>query len=134
MVMTRSRLGRIGHPCVNGSVEVSATGAAPELHGRDHDQGSRTICRGCGPRPERPLSGAGSLPPPARRSPLDRGTCRTHASPRGRLRLLATLVQAAHGWTHPVVLSDEVVVMAFQDRSRAGPRIDDALKAIDYVS
>jgi hypothetical protein len=51
-----------------------------------------------------------------------------------RLRLLATLVQAAHGWTHPVVLSDEVVVMAFQDRSRAGTRMDDALKAIDYVS
>src|SRR5262252_8263183 len=31
-------------------------------------------------------------------------------------------------------LRDEVVVMAFQDRSRAGPRMDDALKAIDYVS
>ena len=37
-----------------------------------------------------------------------------------RLRMLATLVQAAYGWTHPVVLSDEVVVMAFQDRSGDG--------------
>lgn len=52
----------------------------------------------------------------------------------GRLRLLATLVQAAHGWTHPIVLSDEVVVMAFQDRSGAGPRMDEAIKAVDYVT
>ncbi|HLH67672.1 MAG TPA: hypothetical protein VKY90_01235 [Candidatus Dormibacteraeota bacterium] len=35
-----------------------------------------------------------------------------------RLRLLAEASRSAHGWTHPVVLSDEVVVMAFQDRSR----------------
>ena len=50
-----------------------------------------------------------------------------------RLRLLATLVQAAHGWTPPIVLSEEVVVMAFQDRSGTGPRMGDALRAIDYV-
>ncbi|HZU17192.1 MAG TPA: hypothetical protein VFD01_11435 [Candidatus Dormibacteraeota bacterium] len=34
-----------------------------------------------------------------------------------RLRLLAEASRSAHGWTQPVVLSDEVVVMAFQDRS-----------------
>src|SRR5215472_18947592 len=34
-----------------------------------------------------------------------------------RLRMLAALVQAAHGWTTPVALTDEVLVMAFQDRS-----------------
>ncbi|HZV49046.1 MAG TPA: hypothetical protein VFD49_04705 [Candidatus Dormibacteraeota bacterium] len=34
-----------------------------------------------------------------------------------RLRLLAEASRSAHGWTQPIVLSDEVVVMAFQDRS-----------------
>lgn len=51
-----------------------------------------------------------------------------------RLRLLATLVQAAHGWTHPIALSDEVVVMAFQDRSVMGSRAGDDLRAVDYVT
>lgn len=51
-----------------------------------------------------------------------------------RLRLLATLVQAAHGWTHPVALSDEVVVMAFQDRSVMGARSGGDLGAVDYVT
>jgi hypothetical protein len=51
-----------------------------------------------------------------------------------RLRMLATLVEAAHGWTHPVMLTDEVAVMAFQDRSQAGRRLGDgALGALDYV-
>lgn len=34
-----------------------------------------------------------------------------------RLRMLAALVRATHGWTPPVALNDEVLVMAFQDRS-----------------
>jgi hypothetical protein len=50
-----------------------------------------------------------------------------------RLRMLASLVQAAHGWTQPVALTDEVVVMAFQDRSGAARRLADAAVAIDHV-
>ena len=50
-----------------------------------------------------------------------------------RLRMLATLVQAAHGWTHPVVLTDEVVVMAFRDRSGEGRALIDAAGALDYL-
>src|SRR5215472_11172530 len=50
-----------------------------------------------------------------------------------RLRMLATLVQAAHGWTHPVVLTDEVVVMAFRDRSGEGRQLIDAAGALDYL-
>jgi hypothetical protein len=50
-----------------------------------------------------------------------------------RLRMLATLVQAAHGWTHPVVLTDEVVVMAFRDRSGEGRTLIDAAGALDYL-
>ena len=42
-----------------------------------------------------------------------------------RLRMLARLVEAAHGWTQPVALTDEVVVMAFQDRSGEGRRLGD---------
>src|SRR5215467_14714446 len=51
-----------------------------------------------------------------------------------RLRLLATLVHAAHGWTQPVVLSDEVVVMAFQDRSTLAAWEGPDLRAVDYVT
>ena len=50
-----------------------------------------------------------------------------------RLRMLATLVQAAHGWTHPVALTDEVVVMAFRDRSGEGRSLVDAAGALDYL-
>jgi hypothetical protein len=51
----------------------------------------------------------------------------------GRLHMLASLVQAAHRWTPPVALTDEVVVIAFQDRSGddAGPL--DPGSAIDYL-
>ncbi|HEY4026011.1 MAG TPA: hypothetical protein VGO86_06235 [Candidatus Dormibacteraeota bacterium] len=51
----------------------------------------------------------------------------------GRLRMLASLVQAAHGWTPPVALTDEVVIMAFQDRSGDDGRLLDPRGAIDYV-
>jgi hypothetical protein len=50
-----------------------------------------------------------------------------------RLRMLAALVQEAHGWTQPVALTDEVVVMAFQDRSAEDRGSMDASGAIDYV-
>jgi hypothetical protein len=50
-----------------------------------------------------------------------------------RLRMLATLVQAAHGWTHPVALTDEVVVMAFRDRSGEDRTLVDAAGALDYL-
>jgi hypothetical protein len=43
-----------------------------------------------------------------------------------RLRMLAALVRAAHGWTQPVALTDEVVVMAFQDRSAEGRGLADS--------
>jgi len=52
-----------------------------------------------------------------------------------RLRMLA-LVEAAHGWTDPVTLTDEVVVMAFQDRSMTGTPgriLASASGALDYV-
>jgi hypothetical protein len=51
-----------------------------------------------------------------------------------RLRMLATLVQAAHGWTPPVALTDEVLVMAFQDRSGDGRRLADPSGVLDYVA
>ena len=50
-----------------------------------------------------------------------------------RLRMLAALVQAAHGWTTPVALTDEVLVMAFQDRS-GERRIADPSGVLDYLA
>ena len=51
-----------------------------------------------------------------------------------RLRMLAELVGSAYGWTQPVALTDEVVVMAFQDRSSDGRTLaDGADGAIDYL-
>ena len=52
----------------------------------------------------------------------------------GRLRMLAQLVQAAHGWTAPVMLTDEVVVMAFRDLSARGRTLADGrAEALDYL-
>jgi hypothetical protein len=51
-----------------------------------------------------------------------------------RLRMLAALVQAAHGWTPPVALTDEVLVMAFQDRSGTGRGLADPSGILDYVA
>jgi len=51
-----------------------------------------------------------------------------------RLRMLAALVQAAHGWTPPVALTDEVLVMAFQDRSSEGRQLADPSGVLDYVA
>lgn len=51
-----------------------------------------------------------------------------------RLRMLAALVQSAHGWTDPVLLTEEVLVMAFRDRSQTGLGLrDGAQGAFDYV-
>lgn len=50
-----------------------------------------------------------------------------------RLRLLASIVGAAHGWTHPVVLTDEVLVMAFQDRSSEGRPLIEPAGAVAYL-
>jgi hypothetical protein len=52
----------------------------------------------------------------------------------GRLRMLAELVQAAHGWTAPVMLTDEVVVMAFRDLSARGRTLADGqAEALAYL-
>jgi hypothetical protein len=51
-----------------------------------------------------------------------------------RLRMLAALVEAAHGWTPPVSLTDEVLVMAFQDRSGRGRALADPSGLLDYVA
>jgi len=50
-----------------------------------------------------------------------------------RLRMLAALVEAAYGWTPPVALTDEVLIMAFQDRS-GERRLEDPSGVLDYVA
>lgn len=51
-----------------------------------------------------------------------------------RLRMLAELVRAAHGWTAPVMLTDEVVVMAFRDLSAQGRTLAEGpAEAVDYL-
>lgn len=50
-----------------------------------------------------------------------------------RLRLLRDLEQA-YSWTDPVLLSDEVAVIAFRDRSLQGRALNDgATSSLDYV-
>ena len=39
----------------------------------------------------------------------------------------------AYAWTHPVMLSDEVVVFAFRDRSVEGKTLSDGARIADYV-
>jgi hypothetical protein len=51
-----------------------------------------------------------------------------------RLRMLTELVQAAHGWSAPVMLTDEVVVMAFRDLSaRDRTLAEGRAEAADYL-
>ena len=50
-----------------------------------------------------------------------------------RLRMLTELVRAAHGWTAPVMLTDEVVVMAFRDLSAGRALADGRAEALDYL-
>ena len=48
----------------------------------------------------------------------------------GRLRMLRERTDGAYSWTDPVMLSDEVVVMAFRDRSlERGARLEDGPEA-----
>ena len=60
--------------------------------------------------------------------------------PQPPMRRLAELLQllrnsraAGYVWTDPVMLSDEVVVLAFRDRSVAGDTLSDGASATDYV-
>jgi hypothetical protein len=51
-----------------------------------------------------------------------------------RLRMLRDAEAKPHAWSDPVMLSDELVVMAFRDRSLEGRTLaDGALGSLDYV-
>src|SRR5256886_9488603 len=49
------------------------------------------------------------------------------------LQLLSGSKSSAYAWTDPVMLSDEVVVLAFRDRSVMGQKISDGARIADYV-
>lgn len=49
------------------------------------------------------------------------------------LQLLSGARSPAYAWTDPVMLSDEVVVLAFRDRSVAGKTLSDGGPIADYV-
>lgn len=49
------------------------------------------------------------------------------------LQLLSGGHSSAYTWTPPVMLSDEVVVLAFRDRSVAGQTLSDGARLPDYV-
>jgi hypothetical protein len=49
------------------------------------------------------------------------------------LQLLSGEHTAAYAWTHPVMLSDEVIVLAFRDKSMAGQTLSDGARLPDYV-
>jgi hypothetical protein len=49
------------------------------------------------------------------------------------LQLLSGAESAAYSWTDPVMLSDEVVVLAFRDRVTAGGALSDGARTTDYV-
>jgi hypothetical protein len=60
--------------------------------------------------------------------------------PEPPMRRLADVLQLLSGshprtytWTDPVMLSDEVVVLAFRDRSVAGQTLSDGARIADYV-
>ncbi|TAN33443.1 hypothetical protein EPN29_05750 [bacterium] len=60
--------------------------------------------------------------------------------PRPPMRRLAELLQllseadaAAYAWSGPVMLSDEVVVLAFRDRSITGRTLSDGARTADYI-
>jgi hypothetical protein len=51
-----------------------------------------------------------------------------------RLRMLHESRDSPHAWTDPIMLGDEVVVMAFRDRALAGRQLTDgASSSLDYV-
>jgi hypothetical protein len=49
------------------------------------------------------------------------------------LQLLSGAQSSSYAWTDPVMLSDEVVVLAFRDRSVAGQTLSDGAQIADYV-
>ncbi len=49
------------------------------------------------------------------------------------LELLSSAEGQSYAWTHPVMLSDEVVVLAFRDRSVAEEAPSDGARIKDYV-
>jgi hypothetical protein len=49
------------------------------------------------------------------------------------LQLLSDAGSAAYAWSDPVMLSDEVVVLAFRDRSASDPTLSDGARAADYA-
>ncbi len=49
------------------------------------------------------------------------------------LQLLSAAPSSAYAWSDPVMLSDEVVVLAFRDRSVAGKTLSDGAQIADYV-
>jgi hypothetical protein len=51
------------------------------------------------------------------------------------LQLLSGSGSAAYEWSDPVMLSDEVVVLAFRDRiAKGGGQLSDGARATDYVT
>jgi hypothetical protein len=49
------------------------------------------------------------------------------------LQLLSGTESSAYAWSDPVMLSDEVVVLAFRDRIASGQTLSDGSGAADYV-
>jgi hypothetical protein len=49
------------------------------------------------------------------------------------LQLLKEAGSTAYAWSDPVMLSDEVVVLAFRDRSVSGATLSDGARAADYA-
>ena len=49
------------------------------------------------------------------------------------LQLLSEAGSSAYAWSDPVMLSDEVVVLAFRDRSVTGGTLSDSARAADYA-
>ena len=50
------------------------------------------------------------------------------------LQMLSGTHSATYAWTDPIVLSDEVVILAFRDRSvRGGATLSDGARIADYV-
>lgn len=61
--------------------------------------------------------------------------------PEPPMRRLAKILQqlsgprsATYAWTDPVMLSDEVVIFAFRDRSVADPTLSDGARIADYLT
>jgi hypothetical protein len=49
------------------------------------------------------------------------------------LQQLSAAQSSSYAWTDPVMLSDEVVVLAFRDRSVGGETLSDGARLADYV-